>query len=54
MHRDAITATGAELVRFARSARANGIPFDEERTSPWKEDWIETDVNLGVYGVKTH
>jgi hypothetical protein len=36
------------------AARANGIPFDEERTSPWKEGWIETDVNLGVHGVGTH
>jgi hypothetical protein len=35
-------------------ARANGIPFDEERTSPWKEGWIETDVNLGAHGVETH
>jgi hypothetical protein len=34
-------------------ARANGIPFDEDRTSPWKEGCIETDVNLGVHGVET-
>ena len=34
-------------------ARANGILFDEARTSPWKEGWIETDVNLGVHGVET-
>ncbi len=33
-------------------ARVNGIPFDEERTDPWKEGWIETDVNLGVRGVE--
>ena len=34
-------------------ARANGIPFDEERTSPWKEGWIEADVNLVIHGVET-
>jgi hypothetical protein len=26
----------------------NGIPFAEERTAPWKEGWIQTDVNLGA------
>jgi hypothetical protein len=31
-------------------ARANGIPFDEERTLPWKDGWIDTDVNLGAHG----
>jgi hypothetical protein len=31
-------------------ARVNGISFDEERTAPWKEGWIETDINLGVRG----
>jgi hypothetical protein len=33
-------------------ARFNGIPFDGERTAPWKEGWIETDVNLGVHGAE--
>jgi len=33
-------------------ARVNGIPFDEGRTAPWKEGWIETDVNLGVHGLE--
>ena len=33
-------------------ARVNGIPFDDERTAPWKEGWVETDINLGVHGVK--
>jgi hypothetical protein len=32
-------------------ARVNGIPFDDERTAPWKEGWIATDINLGVRGV---
>lgn len=34
-------------------ARVNGIPFDDERTAPWKKGWIETDINLGVHGVET-
>jgi hypothetical protein len=33
-------------------ARVNGIPFDDQRTAPWKEGWIETDINLGVHGVE--
>ena len=33
-------------------ARENGIPFDDERTAPWKGGWVETDINLGVHGVK--
>jgi hypothetical protein len=32
--------------------RVNGIPFSEERTAPWKEGWIETDINLGVPGLE--
>ncbi len=33
-------------------ARMNGIAFDGERTAPWKEGWIETDINLGVHEVE--
>jgi hypothetical protein len=33
-------------------ARVNGVPFAEERTAPWKEGWIETDVNLGIHGLE--
>ena len=33
-------------------ARVNSIPFDESRTAPWKEGWIETDINLGVHGLE--
>jgi len=29
-------------------ARGNGIPFDENRTDPWKEGWIDVDVKLGT------
>jgi hypothetical protein len=28
-------------------ARANGVPFDEVRTQPWKEGWIAADINVG-------
>jgi hypothetical protein len=28
-------------------ARVHGIEFDESRTDPWKEGWINADVNLG-------
>jgi hypothetical protein len=30
----------------------NGIPFDEARTKPWKDGWIETDIDLGVNGIE--
>jgi len=50
---DGSKATWGLLFDAGGDARANGIPFDEERTSPWKEGWIETDVNLGVHGVET-
>jgi hypothetical protein len=33
-------------------ARVNGIPFDDQHTAPWKEAWIETDINLGVRGLE--
>jgi hypothetical protein len=33
-------------------ARVNGVPFDKDRTAPWKEGWIETDINMGVHGVE--
>jgi hypothetical protein len=29
-------------------ARVNGIPFDEKRTQPWKEGWVDADINFGV------
>ena len=31
-------------------ARANRIPFDEDRTQPWKEGWIAADINVGLAG----
>jgi hypothetical protein len=33
-------------------ARMNGIPFDDDRTNPWKKGWIETDINLGINGAE--
>jgi hypothetical protein len=50
---DEYADTWGQLFDAGGDARANGIPFDEERTSPWKEGWIETDVNLGACGVET-
>lgn len=29
-------------------ARVNGIGFDERRTQPWKQGWIDADINFGV------
>lgn len=29
-------------------ARVNGIGFDEQRTQPWKEGWIDADINFGM------
>jgi hypothetical protein len=29
-------------------ARVNGIAFDERGTQPWKEGWIEADINFGI------
>ncbi|MGA3131324.1 MAG: hypothetical protein ABSD59_11015 [Terracidiphilus sp.] len=59
-HRKALAEGGADdypetwglLFDAGSDARANGIPFDDERTAPWKEGWVQTDINLGVHGVK--
>ena len=29
-------------------ARVHGIAFDEMRTKPWKEGWIDADINMGA------
>jgi hypothetical protein len=34
-------------------ARVNGIAFDARRTQPWKEGWIDADINLGVASNRT-
>jgi hypothetical protein len=33
-------------------ARVNGIPFNEDRTEPWKEGWIAAEINMGVHGLE--
>ena len=40
--------TWVNLFDSGEEARANRIPFDEERMEPWKEGWIAVDINLGV------
>ena len=40
--------TWVNLFDSGEEARANRIPFDEERMEPWKEGWITVDINLGV------
>lgn len=47
---DAFPGTWGLLFDAGGDARVNGISFDEERTQPWKDGWIETDINLGVHG----
>jgi hypothetical protein len=47
---DDYAETGGLLFDVGGDARANGIPFDEGRTQPWKEGWIAADINVG----KTH
>lgn len=29
-------------------ARVNGVAFDARRTDPWKEGWIDADINFGT------
>jgi len=40
--------TWGNLFDSGEEARANGVPFDEQRTEPWKEGWIAVDINLGM------
>jgi hypothetical protein len=49
---DEFPGTRGLLFDAGGDARVKGIPFDEGRTAPWKESWIETDVNLGVHGLE--
>ena len=35
-------------------ARVNGIPFDPERTEPWKEGWVAVDLRLGMLAEQGH
>jgi hypothetical protein len=36
------------LFDAGRDTRVNGIAFDERRTQPWKEGWIDTDIDFGM------
>ncbi len=45
---DAFPGTWMLLFDVGGDARVNGIPFDRTRTQPWKQGWIEADINLGV------
>jgi hypothetical protein len=47
---DAYAETWGLLFDAGGDARANGVPFDEGRTQPWKEGWIAADINLGLAG----
>jgi hypothetical protein len=40
--------TWGNLCDSGEEARANGIPFEEERTEPWKKGWIAVDIKLGM------
>ena len=40
--------TWGNLFDSGEEARANGVPFEEERTEPWKEGWIAVDIKLGM------
>ena len=42
------TETWGALYDIGGDARVNGIAFDERRTQPWKEGWIDADINFGM------
>jgi hypothetical protein len=45
---DDFAATWGVLFDAGADALVNGIPFDRVRTQPWKEGWIDADINLGM------
>ena len=45
---DRLEDTWGNLLDCGEGARANGVPFDEQRTEPWREGWIAVDISLGV------
>ncbi len=47
---DQYSDTWGLLLDAGRSARANGISFDEGWTKPWKEGWVDADIDLGMAG----
>ena len=44
---DDFETTWGLLFDTGGDARVYGIAFDESRTAPWKEGWIDADINLG-------
>ena len=48
---DDFGSTWGLLFDAGADARVYGIEFDEGRTAPWKEGWIDADINLGVHGL---
>ena len=44
------TETWGTLYDIGGDARVHGIPFDEQRTEPWKLGWIDVDIKLGTIG----
>jgi hypothetical protein len=51
---DDYAETWGLLFDAAGDARANGVPFDEGRTQPWKEGSIAADINVGLAALKTN
>jgi hypothetical protein len=57
-HRRVLAAGGTDdheeawymLFDAGGDARVNGVEFDENRTDPWKEGWIDADIKLGTLG----
>lgn len=44
---DDFETTWGLLFDAGGDARVYGIAFDESRTAPWKEGWIDADINRG-------
>jgi hypothetical protein len=45
---DRFEDTWGNLFDSGEEARANGVPFEAERTEPWKKGWIASDISLGM------
>lgn len=35
-----------------KDARVNSVPFDRDRTEPWKRGWVEADITQGGAGAE--
>jgi hypothetical protein len=49
---DDFGATWGVLFDAGGDARGHGIAFDETRTQPWKEGWIDVDIKMGMAGLE--